>query len=164
MKVLKNNYVKTDTSTEEKFKKIELYPRAIICENCSSNLEYEESDLKMGAYGCVFVCCPLCHYDNMIEDNENSITLTANNIEFPIHFFHTSKENGAVDNCNNENIKKEVRRGIDFLRNNKEEFSWMAEYGNLYIEIKRFDGDENYEIIVSNDFYTTYIPFDFEDY
>lgn len=162
MKVLKNNYNEVDTKAN--IKKIEPYPRKLICEECGSELEYEKSDLRMGALGSIYLDCPLCHCDNMLESHEDEITLTKDNIVFPTHFFHTSAETGAVDCCNNESIKEEIHRGIDFLRKNKERFSWMTEYGNLYVYISRYVDDENYAIMVTNDFYSTYIPFEPEDY
>lgn len=161
MKVLKNNY--TQTVTEEKVK-VKPYPRKHICENCGSELEYDKSDLRMGVLGCIHLDCPCCGYSNMIEENENTITLTVDNVEFPVHFFHTSKEDGAVDCCDNENVKKEICKGINFLRRNREQSDWMTAYGNLYIDITRHDGDENYVVFVSNDYYKTYIPFEDVDY
>ena len=161
MKVLKDNYKK---ATVEEVKKIEPYPRKLICEECRSELEYEKSDLRMGALGCMYLDCPCCGRDNMIEENENTITLTVDNVEFPTHFFHTSKENGAVDCCNNEEIKNYIRRAIEYFRKNKEEFAWEGESGNLHIAVFRYDGDENYEIIVTKNYYETYIPFEDIDY
>ena len=162
MKVLKDNYSKMNINDD--IKTIQPYPRKLICEVCGSELEYEESDLRIGALGGVYLDCPLCQNDNMIDSHENELTLNADNIEFPTHFFHTSKENGAVDCCNNETIKREIRRGIDFLRKNRQNFSWMTEHGNLHIDITRFDGGEEYTVFVSNDYYSTYIPFEPKDY
>lgn len=161
MKILKNNYTQTKTNEEAKVKP---YPRTLICEVCRSELEYVASDLRMGALGCVYVDCPCCGRDNMLEDNENSITLTVDNVEFPTHFWHTSKENGAVEACDNETVKHEIRRGIDFLRKHKTEFTWMTQYGNLHIDITRLSGDESYNIFISNDYYETDIPFEDIDY
>ena len=163
MKVLKDNY-NTIEMTSDTTKQIEPYPRKIICESCRSELEYEESDLRMGIYGCMFVDCPLCGRDNMLEENEHSITLTVDNIVYPTHFYHTSKETGAVDCCNNEEVRKCIRQGIDWLRKNKEQFSWFVAYGNLYVRIDRYDGGESYEVIVTNNYYEMYIPFESEDY
>lgn len=163
MKVLKDNYTKASTESPVKIE-IKPYPRKHICEECSSELEYEKSDLRMGVLGCMHLDCPCCGYENMIEENEDTITLTVDNVVFPTHFFHTSKEHRAVDCCDNETVKKEIRKGIDFLRKNREEFSWMTAYGNLYIDITRYDGDENYVVFVSNDYYETYIPYADVDY
>lgn len=163
MKILKNNTSQNSAYVEE-VKKIAPYPRKLICEHCSSELEYEESDLRIGALGAIYLVCPCCGRDNMLEENENSITLTMNNIEFPTHFFHTSKETGAVDCCNNTEVKKYIQHGIEYLRSYKEEQNWFAHIGNLYINISRWEDDEDYWIVVSNNFYDTYISFESKDY
>lgn len=163
MKVLKNNYKEFQDCVEKLQKTIiKPYPRKLVCENCQSELEYEESDLRMGALGCMYLDCPCCGRDNMLEENENTITLTANNVEFPTHFFHTSKENGAVDVSDDE-IKKFIQQAIDYFRKHKDKYAWQTECGNLYMGVYRYDGDEDYEIIVSKDYYSTYIPFESED-
>ena len=161
MKVLINNY----NDTIEHIKKdVDPYPRELTCEDCGSVLEYEKSDLEMGVFGCMHLKCPLCGRNNMVEDNEDTITLTKDNVEFPTHFFHTSKEN-AEDCCNNEEIKKCINKAIDFFRKNKDEYSWCAQYGNFYVDVERCVNDgEQYRIIVTNDYYETCIPFESEDY
>ena len=164
MKILKNNYNNT-TNFAKNDTRFDVYPRKLICERCRSELEYEKSDLRMGALGCMYLDCPCCGYDNMLEENEGSITLTMDNVEFPTHFMHTSISNGAIDCCNNETIKEYIQKAINYFRENKDEYSWGAHMcGNLYINVQRYSGDEDYEIIVSNDFYTTYIPFESKDY
>lgn len=161
MKVLKDNF---NTTIHEAIKETNHYPRKHICDNCSSELEYEESDLKMGVLGCMNLKCPLCGYNNLIEDNEHNVTLTKDNVEFPVHFFHTSKEDGAVDVCNNEYVKKCIKESINNLRRNKNEFYHFTGTGNTMVFVFRFDGDEEYNIIVTNNYYETYIPFEEEDY
>lgn len=162
MKILKDN-----TPQKASYEEIERdvsYPRKLICEQCRSELEYDESDLRMGALGCAYLDCPCCGYDNMLEENEKTIALTKNNIIFPIHFFHTSIEDGAIDNCNEKEVKECIEKAINYFRRNKEAFDWDTQYGNLYVAVRRYDDDENYEVIVSNNFYTTYVPFETEDY
>lgn len=166
MKVLKDNYKGNRVKHIEEY--VKPYPRKLICENCQSELEYEESDMRMGAFGCMYLDCPLCGCDNMLEDNENSIILTVDNIEFPVHYFHTSKETCAVDCCNNEEIKKYIRTAIDYFREHKYDeeppYDWMTMTGNLYINVHRYSGDEEYAITISNDYYHMSIPFEEEDY
>lgn len=162
MKVLKNNYI-GEPLVNKIANIVEPYPRKHICDNCGSELEYEESDMRMGMYGCMFIDCPLCGYDNMLDDNENNIELTSNNIEFPTHFYHTSKETGAVDICNTEHIRERLNKAIDYFRKNKDEYFWTSQSGNLYICVQRWAGDEVYEITVSNDLYSVEIPFQEED-
>ena len=163
MKVLKNNY-NYNKNESNIISTPKPYPRIHICEKCKSELEYDKSDLRMGFLGCMHLDCPICGESNMLDENEFSITLTPNNVEFPTHFWHTSKETGAVDCCNNERIKKYVLDGIQYFRNNKDEFAWYAETGNLHIVIYRFTEDEVYNIVVSKDHYSTEIPFETEDY
>ena len=164
MKILKDNYNVEETYTEGNVEQIAPYPRSLICEKCSSELEYEKSDMRMGAWGSMYLDCPLCGYDNMLYDNENNITLTVDNIEFPIHFHHTSIETGAVDNFTNEIIKKEIRNAVDYFRKNKDAYEWHTSYGSLFMWVHRYEGDGEYAITLSNNFYTMEIPFESEDY
>lgn len=156
MKVLKDNYNKTMQNKP--------YPRQIVCEGCQSELEYNETDLQMGSYGVMHLQCPLCGEDNMLDDNENNIILTVDNIEFPLHFHHISKELKAVDICDNEHIKECLHNAVNYFRKNKEEFSWSTWCGNMYVCVHRYPVDELYEITISNNFYNMDIPFEAEDY
>ena len=160
MKVLKNNFGKVDAIETT----VNPYPRKHECENCGSELEYDKSDIYIGVYGSSHIKCPLCEYENMLDGNENDITLTKDNVEFPTHFHHTSKYTGAVDTCNNENIKKYVREAIEYFRINKSESHWFSDSGNTMVYVFRFDGDEEYEVVVTKDYYSTYIPFEKVDY
>lgn len=162
MKVLKDNYNQTKQIIEEIKND---YPRKLVCEGCESELEYEESDIKNGAFGCAAVSCPCCGHNNYIDDFEHELKLTVDNVEFPTHFSYTSAETGAVDICNNEEIKKYIREAINFFRRNKDESDWGGHItGNLFIRVRRWSGDEMYEIDVSNNFYSTEIPFEEADY
>ena len=160
MKVLKNNYNKEETYTREDI--IE-YPRMLTCDTCSSELEYEENDIIIGSLGCGYVHCPCCGRNNLIDDYEG-IVLTKDNVEFPTHFFHTSKETGAVDCCNNEEVKKYIHEAIEYFRKNKNKYNWYCCTGNLFVAVWRYDGDESYWVAVTNNYYETYIEFEEEDY
>ena len=162
MKVLKNNYETYETKEEERV--VKPYPRTHICDYCRSELEYDKSDLRVGALGAIYLDCPLCRKENMLDDHEDSITLTKDNIEFPTHFWHTSKENGAVDCCTNKEIKKCINVAIDYFRKNKDEFAWYSASGNLHVTVFRYDGDEIYNVIVTKDYYETDIHFEIEDF
>lgn len=162
MKVLKNNYNEVSANISEV--NIEPYPRELKCEKCGSTLEYEKSDMEVGVYGAMHVLCPLCGYNNMLDGNECDVTLTKDNVEFPLHFYYSSKETGAVDVCDNEHIKKEINRAIEYFRKNKDEWHWYTDYGNLYVSVERLDGDEEYYVTVTDRTWGTYIPFESEDY
>jgi len=151
MKILKNNFEKEI---------VKEYPKKLICENCGSELEYDESDKRVGEYGCVFIDCPLCKYENELE--EEGKTLTKDNIEFPMHFHHTSKETGDVT-INDDGIKVWIKDCIDDLRTSNE-FATSRSSGDACVIVFKFDGDENYEVIVTRNYYHTFIPFENEDY
>lgn len=162
MKVLKNNYKEGQIAVAHE-STIKPYPRKLECEKCGSELEYEESDINIGVYGAAHVLCPLCGYNNMLDGDEHDITLTKDNIEFPIHFHHTSKETGAVK-ISNEEIKNRIRNGVNYFRTNKDEHYWFTESGDTHVSVVRYEGDKDYEVLVTKDFYSTYIPFEEEDY
>ena len=162
MKKLKDNT--PQKASHEEIKRVESYPRKLICERCKSELEYDESDLRIGALGCVYVDCPCCGKANALDGNEHEVVLTKDNIEFPTHFHHTSVAGGAVDICNNTEIRSCIQSAIKYFRENKDEFVWYREGGNLFVVVFRYDGDECYEVKLSNDFYSTFIPFEYEDY
>ena len=119
----------------------------------------------MGEYGSVYIDCPVCGESNMLVDNEHSIILTSDNIEFPVHFHHVSEENGAVDACSNEEIRTHLKSAINYFRKHKDEFEWGGWItGNLYLHVHRYNEEEEYKVIISNDFYDMEIPFEPEDY
>ena len=158
MQVLKNNY--NNNNNEIIRKPI----KKLVCENCNSELAYEDNDVRVGALGLGYLDCPCCGYEIVLENSEKEINLTVDNVEFPTHFLHTSADTGAVDWCNNSTIKDAIYKAISFFRKNKDEGSWMTMYGNLCVCVFRFEGDEDYQVIVSNNYYETYIPFEKEDY
>lgn len=161
MKVLKDNYNKNayNRMEEESY-----YPRKMFCEWCGSELEYDKSDIKHGFLGLVFVDCPLCSKRTIAEDDKNELRLTVDNVEFPTHFSCTSKETGAKETCTNEYVKECIYNGIKYFRENKDEFSWYAQTGDTRVTVTRWSGDEAYEVVVANRFYTTEIPFEGIDY
>lgn len=162
MKVLKNNY--KGIVTHESNVKIKPYPRKLICEKCDSELQYDVEDLEEGVYGAMHVTCPLCGHSNMLDGDEHDVTITKDNIKFPTHFHHTSVETGAVDNCNAEHVKKCVKKAIKYFRENKDEFAYATSSGTTTVHVFRYTGDEEYEVVVSKDYYSTYIKFEPEDY
>ncbi len=163
MKVLKNNY-KPEETNPINVKKVESYPRELTCESCFSEIEYEESDVRVGALGMAYLNCPCCGNENILENNEKTIKVTKDNLKFPNHFFHTSEETGAVNTFNEEYIKENIKKAITFFRENKDEFAWHTGTGNTSIFVYRYDGDETYYIVATNNYYDTYIDFENEDY
>ena len=158
IKVLKDN----SKNIEVKKENIKIFPLKIKCSECDSELEITEEDTHIGWMGARFINCPCCGEEAMVDELEG-ITLTVDNIEFPIHFHHVSVETGAKERCNTEEIRYELRRAITYFRENKEETDWHTWSGNLFVFVRRWSGDENYEVVVSKDFYNIEIDFDEND-
>ena len=157
MKVLKDNYNKIDNKSYS-------YPRKTICENCGSELEYEKDDIRIGWLGAVYVDCPLCGFDNMLYEHEDCVTLTVDNLEFPTHFHHTCVENGAVDCVDNTTIKHYLNKAIKYFRENKDEFVWHSQTGNMDFAVFRWSGYELYKVVVTGNYFEADIPFEEIDY
>lgn len=158
MKVIKNNL---EPNAEVKSRP---YPREHVCEKCQSELEYDESDVYVGQMGYAYIKCPICGEENLLEDNEYAIKLSSENIEFPKHFHHTSKNTGAID-ISSIAIQKWIQEGInDFRRRPKEKYDYSCQCGDTFLHIYRDNYDEEYDIVVSKDYYQTTIPFEEEDY
>lgn len=134
----------------------------IHCENCESELEITKKDTYVGYLGLSFITCPCCGKESAVYELD-AMTLTKDNVEFPTHFHRANKELGAVEVTPDE-IKKEIQRGIDFLRNNKDQYHWYISYGELFLVIFKYSGDENYFIVVTKDFYEADISFEAEDF
>ena len=160
IKVIKNNFnkINLNKNIEEKSKKIHIF-----CEHCDSELEISKEDTHIGWLGALFVKCPCCGQESMVNELEG-ITLTKDNIDYPIHFNRTNKDLRNVVEVKKDEIIKEIQRGIDYFRVNKNESYWYTCYGDLFLIVFRYEGDEEYFVLVTRDFYETDIPFEKEDY
>ena len=163
MRVLKDNYNETNTKTIVT-PIVKPYPRKHICENCESELEYEKSDIRIGALGCVYLDCPLCGCDNILVDNEENIKLTMNNIEFPTHFWHASTGEGAVECLDEKHVKKYIGEAIKYFRKNKDEYAYQSATGNLTVHVYRCEDEQEYDVVLAGNYYSVIIPFEPEDY
>lgn len=158
MKILKDN-------SKNNVVKREMLPKTIttFCDNCDSELEITEEDTYIGWLGTRFITCPCCGEESMVEELEG-ITLTKDNIKFPVHFKRTNKDLKNVKEIDNDEIAKEINKAITYFRENKDEYSWYISYGDLFVIVFRYEEDEDYFVLVTRDFYETYIPFEEEDY
>ena len=157
MKVIKNN------CNEKKVELAAAKQLIIECDKCGSELEITKEDTHIGWLGAVYVTCPCCGEDTMVEEMEG-ITLTKDNIEFPLHFIRTNKELRNVSEVASDNIVKEIKKGIEYFRKNKDTHDWYISYGDLFISVYKYDEDKDYFVLVTKDFYETNIPFEAEDY
>lgn len=143
-------------------------PLIIKCEYCGSTLEIEDTDVYNGVYGMATVKCRVCGKPLFLDDYEGGdryedLEVTVDNVKFPVHFHHTCAQNGAVD-ISNEEIEKVIRRGVEWFRNNPEEWSWFTQFGDLTLHMYNYSGDEEFLVIVSKDYYETTLSYQPNDY
>ena len=65
---------------------------------------------------------------------------------------------------NNEEVKECIYKAIKYFRENKDEYDWYTCYGNLFVSVYKYNEDGEYWVVVADDYYDTYIPFEEEDY
>ena len=161
IKVIQNNFNQNNLN-----KIVEVKPKIVhtFCDHCDSELEVSEEDTHIGWLGAAFVKCPCCGQESMVDELEG-ITLTKDNIEFPVHFNRTKVGLRHITEVYNEEIIKEIKRGIESLRASTDNDGyWYTRYGDLFVIVFKDGGDQEYYVLVTKDFYETYIPFEEEDY
>ena len=148
MRVIKNNVNKSD------------FPKKIECENCGSELEIDESDVKIGYIGLYYVDCPVCNKQAYIYDLDG-INVIKDNIKFPDHFYHFGDGGKRLDDVE---IEEYIREGIEWHRKNPNQFVWDGGTGDSDIAIYNYPGDEMYRIVVAKGYYSCEIKYETEDY
>ena len=118
IKIIKNNYKIQPNEEPIKNNKIRIH-----CSECDSELEITEEDTHIGWMGARFINCPCCGKEAMVDELDG-ITLTKDNLEFPVHFNRTAKGLRNVVEVNSDEIIKEIQRGIASLIRNKDEYYW----------------------------------------
>ena len=97
-------------------------------------------------------------------DELPGITLTKDNINYPTHFLRTKQGERDVKRVTDKEVTSEIKRGIEYLRENQREYYWFTSRGDLLVVIFKYDGDEEYYVLVTRDWYDTNIPFEEDDY
>ena len=163
MKVIQNNYQnKTIAPSNNQKKRVEKVN--LECKNCGSVLEISREDTHIGWLGLPFVTCPCCNYEMYVEEfDDDAIDICASNVKYPTHFTISSKEFRAIE-IPDEEINKWIQQGIEYFRENPEEYSYFVASGNSVVHMYKFDGDEEYYVIVSKDYEHGSIQFEKEDY
>ena len=122
-----------------------------LCDECMVELEYEESDTHIGAYGCRELICPECDARVLVE-SPDGINLDETNIEFPTHFAYTSDD--AVD-IDDRTIQGWVRECLQGLKDDSSgNFNMRASGDTVVIALKY---ESECEVYVAKKYYDCYI-------
>ena len=168
MKVIQNNYKNIQRNKYQLSEKIKPKPKVekvkIECENCGSVLEVSREDTHIGWLGLPHVKCPCCNYEMDVEEFEDdAIDICASNVKYPTHFTVSSKDFRAVE-IPDEEINEWIQEGIQYFRENPEEYSFFMGSGNSMVHIYKFDEDKEYYVIVSKNYESGEIEFEDDDY
>lgn len=165
MKVLKNN---TDNAIDISENKV-VSELKVECTECGSELVITKDDLEEYHYGGYVFECPCCGEHSFLDDDE-VLSLgykvnTIDDVKFPIHF-HTTKGYDHVSHISNSEIEKTIKDLVRELRrtNDSENTLKYTSFGDIWIFVQRFDGDEDYYVMVAKDCYETNLKFTDEDY
>ena len=140
MRVIENNYNANPTNSQKLTR--------VICEECNSKVDIDESDLEVGEYGCKYWTC-ICGYKNYIDDD---ITLTEANIQYPQHFAQYTDGSVLSDDETNKYVKTAIsglKKGIDY--------SYAGTADTLVIAFKSDDDEREADVIVAKDYYQTFV-------
>ena len=75
-----------------------------------------------------------------------------------------NKDQRNVVHIEDSKINKSIQDGIEYFRANKDEYVWYTQYGDSHINMYRYDGDEEYYVVVTQDYFEACIEFEKEDY
>lgn len=140
MRVIENNYNGNLTDKPKLTR--------VICEQCGSKVDIDESDLEVGEYGCKYWTC-ICGYKNYID---KSITLTEANVQYPQHFAQYTDCCVLSDEETNKYMNKAIsglKKGIDF--------SYAGTADTLVIAFKSDDEEHEADVIVAKNYYQTFV-------
>lgn len=117
-----------------KNKVIENKPKSIICESCQAELEYEDSDLIVGLFGCKGFECPEC----------GDFIFCSDRVSEPIYPTTFYKPRNPVELEDNE-VNEMLQDVIAKLKNQEVgEFSFCATGDTTVIGLKFEDEDDYY--------------------
>jgi hypothetical protein len=136
----------------------EKFPISSTCEICGSELDLERDDLEEGYLGEYYFVCPVCGQKSYVW-KINGKTLTAKNVIFPANFYHW----GRGKDLSSDDIREYIISAINYFRENPGAFTYSTGSGNTFVLVENFSGDREYHVVVTKDYYDTFIPYEISD-
>ena len=125
----------------------------ITCEHCNSELEVEDDDIQVGAYGMGYVVCPCCGEETYADELADYFSLTKENVEFPTHYYSFNKAVNIDDDTINKLVKECIER---FDPNDENDYVRCIGSGNTMVFV--FKMVDEYEIYVCKNYQETSLP------
>ena len=121
------------------------------CYECGAELEYTIDDTYIGALGSRYITCPNCN-KKIANESIEGIDLNSKNIKFPEHFF----EPGGVD-IDNAQINEWIHKCLKAAEESEEPYGYFITTGSWNTKVILLAYGDEYEIIVTKDYYETSI-------
>lgn len=161
MKIIKNALLEKDKPNKQEKN---IFPIEVTCSNCGSVFEVNESDVEVGTLGLYKLkepFCPCCA-NNIEEYLDEGIELNVDNLNFPQHYYKFNYK--EISKTDTDSINKKVEKLLDALKKaDKDFYNAIYSTGGIFINVTRYDDDEEFVVQVSNGYYETDIPFTEED-
>lgn len=126
----------------------------IVTCKCGAEIEYFPHDKHDGAFGCMYLTCPECA-NEVLLDKEDPIKLTIDNVEWPKHF---DLPDGSEMNFDDATIQKWVRMCLSQLSSDIYKVRDVVSMGSGNTRIWAEKWEEEYAVYVTKSFSTTSIP------
>ena len=122
--------------------------KIVTCENCEQDFVLKETDKRdYGEYGIAYVLCPNCKEKCYLED-EDSLKIDGNNLEFPKHFSKFGVSDGAV-HIDDTKIQEWSRQALSHLIKHPEDHFYHIASGDSIVIGLQYD-DEIYIVVGKN--------------
>ena len=116
------------------------------CWECGCELECTEEDMRDGPGGAMYITCPECG-DEVLIDSHDGVALNSNNIQFPKHFWKL----GDAAPVEDERVQEAIRKLLKQMEeSDMEDFTYWATGDSMVIVM---DMDDEIQVIVAKDYY-----------
>ena len=122
---------------------------------CGAELEYLPSDMYVGAYGCMYVKCPECG-DDLLLDEEDPILLTPENVSWPQHFSLPDPEKDL--NIDDKTIQNWVTTCLNHLESSLYEYGSYVTMGSGNARVWAEKFEDEYAVYVTKSYAATSVP------
>lgn len=126
--------------------------KIVACE-CGAEIEYFPHDKHDGAFGCMYLTCPECEHEVLL-DSEEPVKLTIDNIEYPKHF---DLPDGTAVDIDDATIQKWIRTCLKQLSSDIYKCRDVVSMGSGNTRIWAEKWENEYAVFVTKSYAATSI-------
>jgi len=122
--------------------------------DCGAELEYLPTDMYVGAYGAMYVRCPECDAEVLLNDEEQFL-LTPENVSWPQHFSMPDSDDLDVDD---KTIQNWVSTCLKHLESDLYGYGSYVSMGSGNTRVWAEKFEDEYAIYVTKSYAATSVP------